>query len=161
MEKKFTHLDAKGNYNMVDVSDKVVTKRTAIAQSKMILPDEILSQFENGDLITKKGSVLQIAQIAGIMATKKTSELIPLCHPLSLEQSKVQLYFNEDNELIIECEATISSKTGVEMEALVGATIAALTVYDMCKAFSQNIVIKETRLIEKRGGKSDYTLNLV
>lgn len=161
MEKKFTHLDAKGNYNMVDVSDKVVTKRTAIAQSKMILPDEILSQFENGDLITKKGSVFQIAQIAGIMATKKTSELIPLCHPLSLEQSKVLLYFNEENELIIECVATISSKTGVEMEALVGATIAALTVYDMCKAFSQNIVIKETRLIEKRGGKSDYILNLV
>lgn len=159
MDKKFTHFDTKGNFLMVDVSDKSVTKRVAIAQSKIILPSEVLEKFEEGDIRTKKGSVFQIAQIAGIMATKKTSELIPLCHPLSLEHCNIKLYFNEEKELIIECEASITSKTGVEMEALVGVSIAALTVYDMCKALSQQIIIKDTQLIEKKGGKSDYSLH--
>lgn len=156
MEKKFTHLDSKGNFNMVDVSEKAVTKRIAIAQAVVILPNEIIEKFENGDIQTKKGSVFQIAQIAGIMATKKTSELIPLCHPIGLENCKVTLHFNEDKELIIQCETSISAKTGVEMEALMGASIAALTVYDMCKAFSQEIIIREIKLLEKKGGKNDY-----
>ncbi|WP_428329597.1 cyclic pyranopterin monophosphate synthase MoaC [Mucilaginibacter sp.] len=150
-----THLDKQGNPAMVDVSEKQVTKRTAVAQSIVVLPEEVLQHLTDGDLQTKKGSVFQIAIIAGIMAAKKTGELIPLCHPLGLDNCKVTIALNHKHEVVIECTATITAKTGVEMEALVGASIAALTVYDMCKAMSHDIVISETRLLEKTGGKRD------
>jgi len=141
---------------MVNVGEKQVTRRTAVARSIVSLPEEVLMELVDGDLQTKKGSVFQTAIIAGIIAAKKTGELIPLCHPLSLDNCSVTIKLNEENELVIDCTATITAKTGVEMEALVGASIAALTVYDMCKAMSHDIVIKETKLIEKTGGKRDF-----
>jgi len=155
--KTFTHIDTStGNPAMVDVSDKQVTKRVAKAQSIVVLGDEIMQLLSGNEIQTKKGAVFQTAIIAGTMAAKRTSELIPLCHPLAIENCKVEIEINEHQEVVVTCTATITSKTGVEMEALTGASVAALTIYDMCKAFSHDIVIKETRLIEKTGGKSDY-----
>ncbi|MCO5947785.1 cyclic pyranopterin monophosphate synthase MoaC [Mucilaginibacter flavidus] len=151
-----THIDNKGNPTMVDVSVKQVTHRTATARSIVSLPAEVLEYLANDDIQTKKGSVFQTAIIAGIMAAKKTGDLIPLCHPLGLDNCKIEIGFNEKQEVVIDCTASITAKTGVEMEALVGASIAALTVYDMCKAMSHDIIIKETKLIEKSGGKRDF-----
>ncbi|MEZ4932714.1 MAG: cyclic pyranopterin monophosphate synthase MoaC [Saprospiraceae bacterium] len=158
MSKEFTHLDAAGNPSMVDVGLKAITRRTATARSIVVLDEEILLHFENEDIRTKKGPVFQTAILAGVMAAKKTGELIPLCHPLGLENCQVNIFLNEKREVVIECTASLTGKTGVEMEALTGASIAALTIYDMCKAFSHNIIIKETRLIEKTGGKRDFEL---
>jgi len=141
---------------MVDVSVKQVTHRTATARSIVSLPGEVLEHLTNDDIQTKKGSVFQTAIIAGIMAAKKTGDLIPLCHPLGLDNCKINIGLNEKQEVVIDCTASITAKTGVEMEALVGASIAALTVYDMCKAMSHDIIIKETKLIEKSGGKRDF-----
>ncbi|HEY4194446.1 MAG TPA: cyclic pyranopterin monophosphate synthase MoaC [Mucilaginibacter sp.] len=151
-----THLNEQGQAAMVDVSEKQISHRTATARSIVSLPAEVLEQLSEGDIQTKKGSVFQTAIIAGIMAAKKTGELIPLCHPLGLENCQVNIRLNDTEEVVIECTATITAKTGVEMEALVGASIAALTVYDMCKALSHDIVIKETKLVEKTGGKRDF-----
>jgi cyclic pyranopterin phosphate synthase len=156
MSDEFSHLDDQGRAKMVDVSAKSVTHRTAMAQSIVHLPPEVLQQLTNGDIQTKKGSVFQIAIIAGIMAAKKTGELIPLCHALGLDNCNITIQLNEQQEAVIECTASITAKTGVEMEALVGASLAALTIYDMCKALSHDIVIKETKLIEKTGGKRDF-----
>jgi len=156
MSKKFTHLDAAGNPSMVDVGAKKVTKRIAKARSIIVVDDEILAQFEGKDIQTKKGPVFQTAIIAGVMGAKKTSDLIPLCHPLGLDNCQVAIHINDAKEIVVDCTASLSGRTGVEMEALTGATIAALTIYDMCKAFSHNIIIKETKLMEKRGGKSDF-----
>ncbi|WP_158993262.1 cyclic pyranopterin monophosphate synthase MoaC [Mucilaginibacter sp. L196] len=156
MSEVLSHLDKNGRAMMVDVSEKTVTKRTATARSIVSLPDEVLAKLVDGDLQTKKGSVFQIAIIAGIMAAKKTGDLIPLCHPLGLDNCNIAINLNKDNEVIIDCTASIIAKTGVEMEALVGASMAALTVYDMCKALSHDIIIKETKLIAKTGGKRDF-----
>jgi cyclic pyranopterin monophosphate synthase len=153
---KLTHLDEQGKASMVDVSAKQVTHRTATARSIVYLPAEVLAQLNDGDIVSKKGSVFQTAIIAGIMAAKKTGELIPLCHPLGLDNCKIDIHVNGQDELVIDCTASITAKTGIEMEALVGALIAALTVYDMCKALSHDIVIKETKLIAKTGGKRDF-----
>ena len=155
----FTHLDASGNPAMVDVGEKAVTRRTATARAVVFLPDAILEHFETGEIHTKKGPVFQTAIIAGVMAAKRTGELIPLCHPLGLDHCRVTVALNEQREVVVECTATITAKTGVEMEALTGASIAALTIYDMCKAFSHDIVIREIRLIEKTGGKRDFKRN--
>jgi cyclic pyranopterin monophosphate synthase len=151
-----SHIDKSGNPTMVDVTEKTVTHRTAVARSIVSLPGEVLQYLTNGDLQTKKGSVFQTAIIAGIMAAKKTGDLIPLCHPLGLDNCNIAISINEQEEVVIDCTASITAKTGVEMEALVGASIAALTVYDMCKAMSHDIVIKETKLISKTGGKRDF-----
>lgn len=156
MEKTFTHLDKAGNPSMVDVGEKAVTRRLARARSIVVLGDEIMEHLGGDDIHTKKGPVFQTAIIAGVMAAKKTGELIPLCHPLGLDNCQVQIHVNDKREVVIDCTASLSGKTGVEMEALTGATIAALTVYDMCKAFSHDIVIRETKLMEKRGGKRDF-----
>jgi cyclic pyranopterin phosphate synthase len=152
---KFSHLNEQGLATMVDTSEKKVSQRTAIARSVVVLPAEVYNKLMEEDIQTKKGSVFQTAIIAGIMAAKKTGELIPLCHPLSLDNCHIDIHIN-GHELVIDCTATITAKTGVEMEALVGASIAALTVYDMCKALSHDIVIKEIKLMEKTGGKNDY-----
>lgn len=141
---------------MVDVSGKQVTYRTATARSIVSLPPEVLEKLTAGDIQTKKGSVFQTAIIAGIMAAKKTGELIPLCHPIGMDNCDIKVQLNEQQEVVIDCTASITAKTGIEMEALVGASVAALTVYDMCKALSHDIVIKETKLIEKTGGKRDF-----
>ena len=152
----FSHLDERGQPNMVDVSEKHVSRRTATARSIVTLPAEVLEQFAGDDIQTKKGSVFQTAIIAGVMAAKKTGDLIPLCHPLGLDNCKIVIHLNEKNEAVIDCTASITAKTGVEMEALVGASIAALTIYDMCKALSHDIVISETKLMGKTGGKRDF-----
>lgn len=141
---------------MVDVAEKLVSHRVATARSIVSLPGEVLAHLTNDDIKSKKGPVFQTAIIAGIMAAKKTGDLIPLCHPLGLDDCTVIISINNDNEVVIDCTASITAKTGVEMEALVGASIAALTIYDMCKAMSHDIVIKETKLISKTGGKRDF-----
>jgi cyclic pyranopterin phosphate synthase len=152
----FSHLDANNNPSMVDVSEKQITKRTARARAIVVLNDEILHHFKENDIKTKKGSVFQTAIIAGVMAAKKTGDLIPLCHPLGLENCQVEIHLNEKREVVINCTASLTGKTGVEMEALTGATVAALTIYDMCKAFSHDIEIKSVKLMEKTGGKRDF-----
>ncbi len=141
---------------MVDVAGKSVTERVAVARSVVVLDPAIISRFEEDEIHTKKGPVFQTAIIAGVMAAKKTSELIPLCHPIGLDKCEIKIHINEQKEVVIDCLAKVVSKTGVEMEALTGASVAALTIYDMCKGFSHNILIKETRLMEKSGGKSDF-----
>lgn len=154
----FSHLDAAGNAQMVDVGDKAVTRRTAKARASVIFPEPIYQQVRSQGGSTKKGVITDVAQLAGIMAAKKTSDIIPLCHPLPLD--KVGLEFEyDDNQcaLHIIAETRVSHKTGVEMEALTAASVAALTLYDMCKALSHDIVITDVRLLEKTGGKQAYT----
>lgn len=155
MKKQFTHISKTGNPQMVDVSDKKVTRRVAKAQAVVFLGKEILSKMRGDELITKKGPVFQTAIIAGVMGAKKTHELIPFCHPLGLEDCQIVISINKE-KVIIDSTAVITSKTGVEMEALTGASIAALTIYDMCKALSHDIVIEEVKLMEKTGGKKDF-----
>lgn len=151
----FSHLNKKNNPKMVNVSDKKITKRTAIAKATMFLGDEIISHFINDELITKKGPVFQTAIIAGIQGVKKTSELIPMCHPLLINGVAIDINITDAEHIEVLCKVTIEGKTGVEMEALTGVNIACLTIYDMCKSISQKMVIKEVKLIEKTGGKSD------
>ena len=152
----FSHLDETGKPQMVNVGEKKITHRIARARATVVLSDEIMEQLENGELNTPKGPVFQTAIIAGIMASKKTGELIPLCHPLSLDKCDVDIYINSEQEVVIDCTTHLMAKTGVEMEALTGASVAALTIYDMCKAFSHDIRIKDIKLMEKRGGKRDF-----
>ena len=140
---------------MVNVSDKKITKRKAIAKATMFLGSEIISHFENDELTTKKGPVFQTAIIAGIQAVKKTSELIPMCHPLLINGVDIEIEVLDNENIEIICEVVIEGKTGVEMEALTGANIAALTVYDMCKSISQKMIINEVKWLQKSGGKSD------
>ena len=155
-ERVFTHIDdVTGQPAMVGVSGKQETRRTATARSIIVPGEEVMRLLDGKDIYTKKGPVFQTAIIAGIMAAKRTSELIPLCHPLPLEDCKVSIETNR-GEIIIDCTAITTAKTGVEMEALTGASVAALTVYDMCKALSHDIVIRETKLMAKFGGKSDF-----
>lgn len=158
--KSLSHLTAEGNIAMVDVSEKKSARRFAAARSIVSLPEIVLNQLKADNMQTHKGSVFQVAIIAGIMAAKKTGELIPLCHPLGLEDCSITIHLNNQNELVIDSTACITAKTGVEMEALVGASIAALTVYDMCKSLSHDIVIKEIKLMEKSGGKNDFIRSL-
>jgi cyclic pyranopterin monophosphate synthase len=155
MGMKLSHVDNKGNPQMVDVSDKKITKRIARAQATVHLGKLILDQIQNNELITKKGPVFQTAIVAGVMAAKRTSDLIPFCHPLMLEDCQIKITVQGERALIAS-EAKITSKTGVEMEALTAASVAALTIYDMCKALSHEIVIEEIKLMEKTGGKEDF-----
>ena len=151
----FSHLNEKNNPKMVNVSDKKITKRTAIAKATMFLGEEIISHFNNDELITKKGPVFQTAIIAGIQGVKKTSEIIPMCHPLLINGVDINIHVINSEHIEVLCEVIIEGKTGVEMEALTGVNITCLTIYDMCKSISQNIIIKEVKLVEKTGGKSD------
>ena len=157
---ELTHIDKKNNPTMVDVSNKNITKRSATATSTVIFPENIKHYFKDKDLITKKGPVYHTAIIAGVMAAKKTHELIPFCHPLAIENCKVDIKTNTLGNAEIICTVSLHHKTGVEMEALIGASVAALTIYDMCKALSQEIVITETKLLSKTGGKSDINKSL-
>lgn len=154
--KKFTHLDKEDNPTMVDVGDKKVTERLAVARALMSLEKKILDQLDNNEIQTKKGPIFQTAILAGIMATKKTSDLIPLCHPLAINKSNINIRVNAERKIEIDCTVKVTGKTGVEMEALTGASVAALTIYDMCKGFSHNIIIEEIKLMKKTGGKSDF-----
>ncbi|MFP6615544.1 MAG: cyclic pyranopterin monophosphate synthase MoaC [Candidatus Hydrogenedentota bacterium] len=152
----FSHINQNNQPAIVDVSEKKVTRRIAHARTLVRVTPEILEQFTDGDIQSKKGPVFQTAILAGVIASKKTWDLIPLCHPIALEDCQIRIDVNEDDAIQIDCTATATHKTGVEMEALTGATVAALTIYDMCKGMSHDITIEQTRLIEKRGGKQDY-----
>jgi cyclic pyranopterin phosphate synthase len=154
MIKKLTHINSSGIPNMVDVGLKSATARKAIAEAKLWMPKEIVSVLKKSDFVLAKGPIIHTAVLAGIMAAKKTSDLIPLCHPLMLDKVGVDIKFVKDT-MIIRCEAHIVSKTGVEMEALTGASIAALTIYDMCKGISHEMEIRSVKLISKSGGKRD------
>ena len=142
---------------MVDVGDKPVTRRMAHARAIVSLPRGLGARLRHGDIATRKGPVFQTAILAGVMAAKRTSELIPLCHPLSLEDCQVEIIPAPDGrEVTIDCRVRTHAKTGVEMEALTGASVAALTVYDMTKSVSPGAVIRDVRLVEKTGGKHHY-----
>ena len=153
-----THLDQNGHAHMVDISDKAISTRTAVAEGSIFMQANTLSLVLDGQNI--KGDVLATARIAGIQAAKKCSELIPLCHPLAL--TKISIEFTPDidnNQIIIQALCKLNGKTGVEMEALTGVSIAALTIYDMCKASDKTMVIGNVRVIKKQGGKSgDWTM---
>lgn len=141
---------------MVDVGDKQITQRTATAEARVIVGAEIMKHLRDADFSTKKGSVTQTAIIAATMAVKQTWSVIPLCHPLPINGCKVTVDEVGDNALYITCTVKTEGKTGVEMEALHGASVAALTIYDMCKALSHDICIQNLQLLTKRGGKSDF-----
>ena len=153
---ELTHIDANNLPGMVDVSQKNITTREATAQSHVHLGEAIMQLLEGGDIQTKKGPVFQTAIIAGTMAAKRTSEWIPFCHPLPLEKCKIIITPLNATTVEITCTCLTSARTGVEMEALTGASAAALTIYDMCKAASKSIVIDQTKLLKKTGGKSDF-----
>ena len=152
-----THLDEQGRPNMVDIGEKQPTARTAIARAIVTLPPEVARELSSGEISTPKGAVLSTAVLAGIQAAKRTPELIPLCHVVPLDDVSVEITPSEDGrQLVVNCQAKATHKTGVEMEAMTGAAIAALTIYDMTKALSRDIVVQEVRLIEKKGGKNDF-----
>ena len=153
-----SHIDKNNQPTMVDVSDKDVTQRHAHASAKVYLPVEVQRAVKGDEIESAKGPVFQTAIIAGTMGAKRTHELIPFCHPLGLESCKITITMDEEEEgvALIDCRVRVTHKTGVEMEALTGASIAALTIYDMCKALSHDIVISDIQLESKTGGKSDY-----
>ena len=153
----FSHINESNQPSMVDISAKSTNRRTAVAQSIVQLTDNIWAQLHEGEIQSKKGPVFQTAILAGIMAAKKTSDLIPLCHPLPLDNCNIDIEPLENQRVKILCSASTEHKTGVEMEALTGASVAALTLYDMCKALSHDIRIVDTWLISKTGGKNDFS----
>ena len=148
---EFTHFDENRNAVMVDVSDKDITDRVAIATGRITLCDEAMEAIKGRKI--KKGDVLTVAQVAGIMGQKRTSELIPMCHNINLTGSKITFEI-EGNDIVVFSKAKTAGKTGVEMEALMGVNIALLTVYDMCKAIDKRMLISDIHLVEKTGGKS-------
>ena len=148
----FTHLDDRGAARMVDVGDKAVTKRRALARARVRMQPDTLAKIRDGAVA--KGDVLQVARVAGIQAAKRTGELIPLCHPLALDSVRVDLEPEGEDTVVIEAEVTIEGKTGVEMEALTAVSVAALTLYDMCKAVDKAMIIEGIHLAEKSGGRS-------
>jgi cyclic pyranopterin phosphate synthase len=152
-----SHVGADNRPTMVDVGDKAVTTRTARARAIVSFPDDARPE-RDAELRTKKGPVFDTAIVAGVMAAKRTHDLIPFCHPIPLEVCKLDIAWGDEGEVVIECTVRATHKTGVEMEALTGATTAALTIYDMCKALTHGIRIEQIALVEKTGGKRDYAL---
>ena len=153
---KLTHVDGQGRPRMVDVGAKAVTRREATAEARVRFPPAIARQLRAQDLKSAKGSIVDTAIIAGTMAVKRTHELIPFCHPLPIDGVRIGIDWHGERELRIECAVKTTHRTGVEMEALTGATVAALTVYDMAKALSHAIVLGPARLLGKRGGRRDF-----
>lgn len=152
MAPGLTHLNARGEAHIVDIGDKAVTRRRAVAQARILAQPETIATILDGGL--KKGDALAVARIAGIMAAKKTSELIPLCHPIALTKVSVDIMGDGDAAILIHATAETTGQTGVEMEALVAASTAALTLYDMAKAIDRAMVVTDLCLLEKSGGKS-------
>jgi cyclic pyranopterin phosphate synthase len=155
VKKKLSHIDKNGLPAMVGVSEKKVTKRIAEASGTVHLNKEILKALSGDEIMTKKGPVFQTAILAGVMAAKKTHELIPLCHPIAMEDCQIKMEV-KGNSVKIHSSIAVTAKTGAEMEALTAVSVAALTVYDMCKAMSHDIEISEIRLMKKTGGKRDF-----
>ena len=153
---KLTHLDPRGRPAMVDVSAKAVTAREAIAECRVRFPQGVADQLRASGLKSAKGGIVETAIIAGTMAVKRTHELIPFCHPLPIDGCRIAIEWSGERDLSVECAVKTTHRTGVEMEALTGATVAALTVYDMCKALSHSIVIGPAKLLGKRGGRRDF-----
>jgi cyclic pyranopterin phosphate synthase len=151
-----SHLDADRHPTMVDVSEKTATKRTAIAEARVRFPQAVADALRESGLRSAKGPIFDVAIVAGVMAAKRTHELIPFCHPLGIESCRIAIDLDGDCAVVC-CTVAVHHKTGVEMEALTGASIAALTIYDMCKALSHDIVIGDLRLVSKAGGKSDHS----
>jgi cyclic pyranopterin monophosphate synthase len=151
----FSHLDAERRPTMVDVSDKSVTKRTAVAEARVHFPAAVATALRESGLRSSKGPIFDTAIVAGVMGAKRTHELVPFCHPLGIESCLIAIEL-EGHSAVIRCTVSVHHKTGVEMEALTGATVAALTIYDMCKALSHDIVISDVKLLEKDGGKSKF-----
>jgi len=156
---KLSHIDQDNLPAMVDVSHKEATDRQAHARTIVEFPPVVAEQFADGDIRTAKGPVFVTAIVAGVMASKKTHELIPFCHPLGLDNCKITIKMDDMRRAVIDCHCRVHHKTGIEMEALTGATVAALTIYDMCKGLSHDIVIGQTRLVSKTGGKEDFHLD--
>ena len=154
---KLTHVDSQNRPRMVNVGAKPATRRIARARALVDLPPPVLAALKDGELHGKKGPVFATAIIAGTMAAKKTAELIPFCHPLGLDDCHITITERKGQGVAIDCTCELTAKTGVEMEALTGATVAALTVYDMCKALSHDIVIRDVRLMAKSGGKREFS----
>jgi len=150
-----THLDRRARPTMVDVGDKAVTERRATAEARLRLPASVARALRASGHRTKKGPVFDTAIIAGVMGAKRTHELIPFCHPLPLENCQLEIA-GTAREIIVRCTVAVHHRTGVEMEALMGATVAALTIYDMCKALSHDIEIASVRLLQKSGGRRDF-----
>jgi cyclic pyranopterin phosphate synthase len=150
-----SHLDNRNRPTMVDVGSKDVSPREAIAEARVLLPRNVTTALRESGHRTKKGPVFDTAIIAGVMAAKRTHELIPFCHPLGLEHCAVEIE-ERRGQILVRCRVAVHHRTGVEMEALTGATIAALTIYDMCKALSHDIEITAVRLLEKTGGRRPY-----
>ena len=150
-----SHVDSANRPTMVDVGDKAVTRRTAVARATVVFPAET-APATGETLRTKKGPVFDTAIVAGVMAAKRTHDLIPFCHPIPLEDCRISIDWGDGGEVLIECSVRATHKTGVEMEALTGAATAALTVYDMCKALTHGIRISELALVSKTGGRRDY-----
>ena len=153
MARKLSHVDPSGRPRMVDVGAKRATRRVATAEARVRFPPRVAQALRAQNLRSAKGSIVDTAIIAGTMAVKNTSALIPFCHPLPIERCSFEIAFADGDELVIRCTVAVVHKTGVEMEALTGASVAALTVYDMCKALSHEIVIDGVRLVEKSGGR--------
>ena len=156
LKKKLTHIDSSGRPAMVDVSAKPVTVREALASTRVRFPAKVAAALRAQGMSTAKGAVIDTAIIAGTMAVKRTYELIPFCHPLPIDGCRIEVKWLDERAIEIICAVRSTHRTGVEMEALTGASIAALTVYDMCKALSHAIVIGPTKLLGKRGGKRDF-----
>ncbi len=153
MGSKLTHLDRRNRPAMVDVGAKAVTQRTATAEARLRLPRPVGVALKASGHRTRKGPVFDTAVIAGVMAAKRTHELIPFCHPLGIESCAVEITQPSSVQIVVRCRVSVHHRTGVEMEALTGASVAALTIYDMCKALSHDIRIERVQLIEKSGGR--------
>jgi cyclic pyranopterin phosphate synthase len=151
-----THLDARHRPTMVDVGAKAVTLRSAVAQARLRLPPAVARALRASGHRTRKGPVFDTAIVAGVMAAKRTHELIPFCHPLGLDNCAIEIAHPRGGEIVVRCSVSVHHRTGVEMEALTGATVAALTIYDMCKALSHDIQITAVRLLAKSGGRRPF-----
>ncbi len=157
MTSEFTHVDEERRPAMVDVGAKAVTHRVAVAEARVRFPAAVAEALRQAGFATTKGPVFHTAIVAGVMAAKRTHELIPFCHPLGIENCRIDVDMNEHDEAVVRCRVSVHHKTVVEMEALTGASIAALTIYDMCKALSHEIVVAELRLLEKHGGRREVS----
>ena len=151
-----SHIDKSNQPTMVDVSKKTPSDREAHARTIVEFPADVAKRFSGGDIETAKGPVFSTAIVAGVMAAKRTHELIPFCHPLGLDNCKITIELDDAQRAVVNCKCKVYHRTGVEMEALTGASVAALTIYDMCKALSHEMVIGDIRLEAKTGGKSDF-----